>query len=105
MPRRRPPGSPRAVRAMIDLLYAVAACGDLVGSWELTSQADRFVLRVRSREVFDAEADAVEVGERMVKGLLPGGYDAVSTTTSGRAEGSTVTRWRGAAEVVVREAE
>ena len=105
MPRRRPFGSSRAVRAMIDLLYAVAACGDVVGSWELTGQADGFVLRVRSREVFDEEVAAVEVAERMSKVVLPGGYDAVSTAVSGRREGSAIGHWRGVVELVVRASE
>jgi hypothetical protein len=102
VPRRRTSGSPRATRAMIDLLYAVAACSDVVGSWELSGQADGLVLRVRSRDVFDVEATAIEVAQRMVKGLVPGGYEAVSTMTSSRDEGSGSARWRGLAELVVR---
>jgi hypothetical protein len=88
---------------MIDLLYAVAACGDAVGSWDLTGQAGRFVLRVRSRGLLDTEPAAVEVAERMVKGLLPAGFDAVSTAVSTRQEGSAPS-WRGVAELVVRAA-
>ncbi len=102
MPRRRPSGSPRATRAMIDVLHALGSSGDVVGSWDLTGQADGLVLRMRSRELFASEADAIETAERMAKGVLPGGYDAVSTTTSGRSEGSSSERWRGVAEVVVR---
>jgi hypothetical protein len=105
VPRRRTSGSPRTTRAMIDLLYAVAACSDVVGSWELSGQADGLVLRVRTRDVFDVEATAIEVAERMVKGLVPGGYDAVSTITSSRDHGSSRGPWRGRAELVVRPAE
>ena len=102
MPRRRPSGSPRAPRAMIDLLHALGSSGDLVGSWDLTGQADGLVLRMRSRELLASEADAIETAERMAKGVLPGGYDAASTTVSSRSEGSSGQRWRGIAEVVVR---
>lgn len=100
MSRRRPSGSPRATRAMIDVLHALASSGDLVGSWDLTRQADGLALRMRSRELFASEADAIETAERMAKGALPGGYDAVSTTTAARSEGSAGERWRGVAEVV-----
>jgi hypothetical protein len=103
--RRRPSGSPRATRAMIDVLHALGSSGDVVGSWDLTGQADALVLRMRSRELFGSEADAIETAERMAKGALPGGYDAVSTTTTGRSEGSAGARWRGIAEVVFQAAD
>ena len=105
MPRRRTSGSPRATRAMIDLLYSVASSGDVVGSWDLTGQAEGLVLRVRSREVFGAESEALEVADRMVKGLLPADYEVVSTSVAGRDEGTTDGRWRGLAEMVVRSSQ
>jgi hypothetical protein len=94
----RLPASPRATRAVIDLLYSVGGCGDVVGSWDVTGQTDGLALRVRTREVFDSEPLAVEAAETMVKRVLPGGYEALSTTVAARAEGSS--GWRGVAEVV-----
>jgi hypothetical protein len=98
---RRLPGAPRATRAMIDLLYAVAACGDLVGSWDVSGQQEGLVIRLRSRETFDSEATAAEAAQRMIKSVLPGGYETVSAVAGGRAEGRAADRWRGLAEVVV----
>lgn len=101
MPGRRLPGSPRATRAMIDLLYAVAACGDVVGSWEVSGQQEGVVVRVRTRETFDSEAIAGEAAQKMVKRVLPGGYETVSASAVARAEGRAADRWHGLAEVVV----
>jgi hypothetical protein len=105
VPRRRTSGSPRATRAMIDVLYAVASSRDVVGSWEVSGQLDGLGVRVHSRDAFEVEADAIEAAERMVKALVPGGYEAVSTTTSGRSEGRAGVRWRGVAELVIRASE
>lgn len=101
MPGRRLPGSPRATRAMIDLLYAVAACGEGVGSWDVSGQQEGLVVRLRTRETFESEAIAAEAAQKMIKGVFPGGYETVSATAVARAEGSAADRWRGLAEVVV----
>jgi hypothetical protein len=100
VPGRRMPGPPRATRAMIDLLYSIASCDDVVGSWELSGQPGGLLLRVRTREVVDSEQQAVEAAERMVKRILPGEYQAVSSTVVARVVPGA-DRWRGAAEVVV----
>lgn len=107
MPGRRPPGSPRAnraaraTRAMIDLLYAVASCTDLVGSWEVSGQAEGLVVRLRCPELHDSEPSAAEQAQQMVKAFLPGGYEIVSTSAAARAEGRAGETWRGVAEVVL----
>ena len=104
MPGRRPPGSSRAsrvTRAMIDLLYAVASCTDLVGSWEVSGQAQGLVVRLRCPELHDSETAAAEQAQRMVKAFLPGGYEIASTSAAARAEGRAGQTWRGVAEVVL----
>jgi hypothetical protein len=95
------PGSPRVTRAMIDLLYAVASCGEVVGSWEVSGQPGGLVVRARTRETFDSEPLATEAGEQMAKCVLPGGFEIGSSTVSARAEGHAGDRWRGVAELVV----
>jgi len=86
---------------MIDLLYAVGSCTDIVGSWEVGGQADGLVVRLRTSGVHDAEAAAVEAAQQMVKSFLPGGYELLSTSAVARSEGRANDRWRGVAEVVV----
>jgi hypothetical protein len=106
VPGRRLPGSPRATRAMVDLLYSIAACDDLVGSWELSGQPGGLLVRVRTRESFESEPQAIEAAERMVKCVLPsGGGETESSNLVARAVGSTGDRWRGAAEVMVAGAD
>lgn len=100
MPGRRLPGSPRATRAMIDLLYSIGSCDDLVGSWELSSQPGGLLVRVRTRETFESEPQAIEAAERMVKRVLGAGGGA-ETSTIARTVGRAGDRWRGAAEMVV----
>jgi hypothetical protein len=101
VPGRRMPGSPRATRAMVDLLYSIAACDDLVGSWELSGQPGGLLVRVRTRETFESEPQAIEAAERMVKCVVPGGDATESRTVAARAVGSAGDRWRGTAEAVV----
>ena len=101
MPGRRLPGSPRATRAMIDLLYAVGACDDAVGSWEVGGQPEGLVVRVRTPGTFDSEPPAIEAAEKMIKRVLPGGYETLSAIAAARAEGRAGDRWRGVAEMVV----
>jgi hypothetical protein len=101
VPGRRLPGSPRASRAMIDLLYAVAACGDVVGSWDVTGQPGGAVVRARSRQLFDEESEAAAVAETILKRLAPGSHELVSSAAGVRPEGRSADRWRGVAEVVV----
>ena len=101
MPGRRTPGSPRVTRAMIDLLYTVGSCGDVVGSWEVSGQPGGLVVRARTRETFDSEQTATEVGEQVAKCVLPGGFEILSMTVGARSEGQAADRWRGVAELVV----
>ena len=61
-------------------------------------------MRVRTRETFDSEPQAIEAAERMVKCVLPGGGESESSTVAARAVGRAGDRWRGAAEVVVAAA-
>jgi hypothetical protein len=89
---------------MIDLLYSIASCDDLVGSWELSGQPGGLLVRVRTRETFDSEPQAVEAAERMVKCVLPSGGETESSTVIARTVGRAADRWRGAAEVVVADA-
>jgi hypothetical protein len=86
---------------MIDLLYSIASCDDLVGSWEVSGQPGGLLVRVRTRESFDSEPEAIEAAERMVKCILTGGEETESSTVAARALGRAADRWRGAAEVLV----
>ncbi|MGY2875021.1 hypothetical protein ACVW00_002211 [Marmoricola sp. URHA0025 HA25] len=101
MPGRRLPGSPRATRAMIDLLYAVGSCAGVVGTWEVSGQQEGLVVRLRTPQTYDAEPAAIEAAKTMIKSVLPGGEETVSTIATARVEGRTAPRWRGVAEVVV----
>jgi hypothetical protein len=97
--RRR--GSPRATRAMIDLLYAVGSCTEVVGSWEVGGQPEGLVVRLRTPDTFDSEATAVEAARKMIKCVLPGGFETLSVTAAARTEDVARERWSGLAEVVV----
>jgi hypothetical protein len=102
LPGRRLPGSPRATPEMVDLLYAVGSCGDLVGSWDVSGQQEGLVVRLRTRDAFDSEPSAVEAAQQMIKKVVPGGYDTLSVTAVARREGKAARdRWRGLAEVVL----
>jgi hypothetical protein len=103
VPGRRLRGSPRVSRAMIDVLYAVGSCDGVVGGWEVSSQPEGLVVRLRSLDVFEAEATAVEAAETMVKRVVSGDYQTVSSTVAARTEGRAADRWRGLAELVVAE--
>jgi hypothetical protein len=86
---------------MIDLLYAVGACTEVVGAWEVSRQPEGLVVRLRTPQTYDSKTSATEAAEQMVKCVLPGGYETLSTSAAARAERGGSEVWRGLAEVVV----
>ncbi|HEY0905421.1 MAG TPA: hypothetical protein VGE14_16185 [Marmoricola sp.] len=87
---------------MLELLHAIAACEDVIQSWELSRDAGGFVVRARSRQRFGTEQAASDETTLMAKRLVTGGFDVTSQRTGARlveARGST---WQGSVELVLR---
>jgi hypothetical protein len=86
---------------MIDLLHAVADCGDLIQTWDVSRRPEGVVLRATSRELHSSEEAAVEAAKKITLRAVPTGYDVEVLSAGGRPVSAPDAGWRAVVEVAL----